>query len=294
SFYAPPDGPDMENYSLVEQLLSDLEAKEGKGDSPSAGGGDAGPKLRDDFSHAAFWQADLETDANGQAQVDFTLPDNLTRWRIYVMALQADDAMGVGDASVRSNLPLQILPALPNQLRVGDSFLAGFEISNRTDHKLTAHTHIQAKDVQGEINADADKSFRLGSFDRALAWLPLTVAHTGLIQLPATADADSPQLGHLQDGTIANLPVRHAGSEVTAATYGSLGSGSESVSVQMPDNALADTGAVKVIFSPTLLGGLDGAFITMRDNPYNNWEARLSRAVLASHYQALKEIIASA
>src|SRR5699024_11195097 len=116
----------------------------------------------------------------------------------------------------------------------------------------------------------------------------------GQIQLQATADADSPQLGHLQDGTIANLPVRHAGSEVTAATYGSLGSGSESVSVQMPDNALADTGAVKVIFSPTLLGGLDGAFITMRDNPYNNWEARLSRAVLASHYQALKEIIASA
>src|SRR5699024_4152893 len=30
------------------------------------------------------------------------------------------------------------------------------------------------------------------------------------------------------------------------------------------------------------------------DNPYNNWEARLSRAVLASHYQALREIIASA
>src|SRR5699024_1925496 len=196
--------------------------------------------------------------------------------------------------SVRSNLPLQILPALPNQLRVGDSFSAGFEITNRSNHKLTATTRIQARDVQGEITADADNRFTLGTFDRALAWLPLTVAHTGQIQMQATVDADSQQLGHLQDGTSASLPVRHAGSEVTAATYGSLSSGSTRVPVHMPDHALADAGAVKVIFSPTVLGGLDGAFITLRDSPYNNWEARLSRAVLASHYQPLKEIVAPA
>src|SRR5690625_4447354 len=291
SFYAPPDGPDMENYSLVEQLLSDLEAKEGKGESPSAGGGDAGPKLRDDFTHAAFWHADLETDANGQAQFEFTLPDNLTRWRIFVIALQADDAMGVGDASVRSNLPLQILPALPNQLRVGDSFSAGFEVTNRTDHRLTANTHIQATGAIDETAAEADKGFTLNAFDRALAWLPLTVAHTGQIRLQATAEADSDALGHLGDGMVASIPVRHAGSEVTSATYGSMSRGSKTVPIQMPDNAIDEGHATEVVFSPTLLGGLDGAFVSLRDNPYNNWEVRLSRAVLAAYYQSLKEIV---
>src|SRR5699024_5509115 len=39
TFYAPPDGPDIANYSIVEKLLTRLEPKAGKGETPGGGGG---------------------------------------------------------------------------------------------------------------------------------------------------------------------------------------------------------------------------------------------------------------
>src|SRR5699024_9398859 len=125
TFYAPPDGPDMANYSLVEKLLTRLEPKTGKGDT-SGGGGGAGIAMRSDFKHAAYWNANLQTDADGHAEFSFKVPDNLTRWRILVIAMRPGAAMGLGNNSVQVNLPLQIKPALPNQVHSGDRFKAGF------------------------------------------------------------------------------------------------------------------------------------------------------------------------
>ncbi|HEX5314793.1 MAG TPA: MG2 domain-containing protein, partial [Gammaproteobacteria bacterium] len=111
-FYAPPEGPDMLNFSLAEQLLTELQPKTGKGKSPGGGGG-AGPDIRTIFKYSAYWNPTLATDAAGNANFSFTLPDNLTRWRIFVIAMTPAAAMGLGDASVRVNLPIQIQPALP-------------------------------------------------------------------------------------------------------------------------------------------------------------------------------------
>src|SRR5699024_3677091 len=121
TLHAPPDGPDVANYSLANQLLTRLQPRDGKGESPGGGGGAGiGPNVRSDFRYAAYWNPELETNADGEAAFQFELPDNLTRWRILVIALSPGAAMGLGDASVRVNLPLQIEPALPNQVRVGD------------------------------------------------------------------------------------------------------------------------------------------------------------------------------
>ncbi len=286
-FYAPPDGPDVVNYSLVEQLLTRLQPKAGKGESPGGGGGESsGPNVRSNFKYAAYWNPDLETDASGHAHFSFRLPDNLTRWRILVIAVRPGDAMGLGDASVRVNLPLQIEPALPNQMHVGDHFGAGFNVTNRTQQRQQVSTRIEARGAIEGGEAAAAGTLDLASFGHALSWLPLSASRPGDIALTATARA-----GELGDAVEAHIPVTRARSEVVAAEYGSTTGAGEQVPVKVPSDALPGTSRVTVTFAPTLVGGLDGAFRVMRDDPLQTWEIRLSRAVLASDYLRLKPVL---
>ena len=57
------------------------------------GGGDI-TTVRENFPDTAFWKADIETDAQGKAQVTFNLPDSLTTWQIDTRGLTKDTRVG--------------------------------------------------------------------------------------------------------------------------------------------------------------------------------------------------------
>ncbi len=287
-FQAPPGGPDMQNFSLAEQLLSLLKPKAGKGENPGGGGGSAssGPHVRSDIRYSAYWNATLTTDAEGKAHFAFQLPDNLTRWRIFVIAMRPGAAMGFGDAGVRVNLPIQVEAALPNQVHVGDHFGAGFAITNRTQTARTVATTITATGDAVAPHPPQHGTLHLGSYDHAIAWTHLVAQHPGALTLTGSAQA-----GALGDALRKTLPVRRAGAEETAAQYGSFVSGKAQVPIRLPGNALPDSAQLQVTLSPTLVGNLAGAFTTLRDDPLRTWETRLSRSVLASDYLHLTQYL---
>ncbi len=68
-FYAKISNWVLTGYSYPITVLAGA-AKEGK------------VKVREKFEDTAFWKADIRTDRSGRARVDFTLPDNLTTWRL--------------------------------------------------------------------------------------------------------------------------------------------------------------------------------------------------------------------
>lgn len=290
TFYAPPDGPDIANYSLAEQLMTHLQPKAGKGENPGGGGGEAsGPNVRDNFSHSAYWNADLKMDASGHAHFEFELPDNLTRWRVLVIAMDDGAPMGLGKGDFRVNLPLQIEPALPNQMHVGDEFGAAFNVTNRTEDNQSVDTHLEAKGAIEDDEASADDHVNLASFEHALSWLPLVADAPGDIDLTASARA-----GELSDAVTGNIPVTRGGTEVVAAQYGSTTDADAEVPVKVPEKAVQDASKVTVTFSPTLVGGLEGAFEAMQEKHLDFWEMRLSKGVLASDYLQLKPVLGDA
>lgn len=285
TFYAPPTGPDMANYSMVEQLLTRLEAKEGKGKTPGGGGG-ASAGIRSNFSHAAYWNTVLTTNADGNATFEFDVPDNLTRWRIIVIAMRPDMPMGVGNNSVQVNLPLQIEPALPNQVRAGDTFDAGFAVTNRTDRTLSIETSLSARGAITLDTAHQDTSSTLEPFQHQLDWLRLTTTRPGNIELEGKTRADN-----LTDAVQIRLPVLSHETTVTAAEYDSTVANEATLPLRVPAGALAGSANIRVSLAPTLLAGLDGAFKALRDNPLQSWEMQLSRAVLAANYLHLKPVL---
>ena len=280
AFYAPPRGPDMLDYSLVSQLITTVRSPRlGKGETPGGDGG-GGVPVRSVFEYTAYWNPSLETDASGGVTFSFRAPDNLTGWRVIVMALGRGRAMGFGQTTVHVNLPLELEPALPNIVRAGDRFDAGFTITNRTSERHRIAIHLAA---QGASRGVAAADLGLRSYGRALAWIDLTASREGAVDLLATARS-----GGLGDALRESIPVAAGGTPSAAASYGNLTSTAANIPIELPAEALAGSGRVVVDLAPTALGNLAPAFAAMRADPLDTWEVRLSRAVMAADYLGLR------
>jgi uncharacterized protein YfaS (alpha-2-macroglobulin family) len=283
TFYAPPQGPDMLDYSLVSQLISTVRTPRlGKGETPGGDGG-TGLPVRSVFKYTAYWNSRLQTDASGRVTFSFQAPDNLTGWRVIAMALTPGAAMGFGQATVRVNLPIELDPALPNVVRVGDRFEAGFAVTNHTDQDHGIAVHIGAR---GAAPGGAARTLDLRPYARGLAWLDLTVRGKGAVHLLATARS-----GSLGDALRETIPVRTGGTRSSAASYGSLTRASAAVPIELPAGALAGSGHIVVDLAPTALANLAPAFESMREDPLDTWEVHLSRAVMAADYLELQDAL---
>lgn len=75
---------------------------------------------RRDEKDTAAWEANLVTDASGHAQMSFTMPDSLARWRVTVRATTAQGVVGQTTANVLSDKPLYLKWTGPTHFRSGD------------------------------------------------------------------------------------------------------------------------------------------------------------------------------
>ena len=293
------DDLDLSNYNLLMNLVG-REKMELKG---ADAGGDGGPDLsmRSVFKFVAYWNPSLKTDSEGKASFQFEVPDNLTGWRVIAMAVTPSDRMGLGEKVFRVNQSTEIRPALPNQVTEGDRFDAGFTLMNRTSEARTLEVTLRADGpvaspitAAGWAEAPETPSKPGGSvgmtqqvmaepFQRVMLRLPLQAAGYGEIAFTVTA-GDSKD----RDAFKQTLQVLRRQAPETSAAYGMTAAPEAEQSIAFPENMREDTGSVRVQLSPTVLGGLEGAFAFLRDYPYGCWEQKLSRGAMAALYKPLK------
>lgn len=77
------------------------------------------------------------TDLGGKARVTFTLPDNITNYRIIAIANTKDSHFGVKERTIEIRKDYVLEPKLPMILRNGDTFTAIVSAFNNTN-KITA------------------------------------------------------------------------------------------------------------------------------------------------------------
>ena len=281
---------DLRNYSLLQRLIG-RQKFEKKGANPGGDGG-ADLSMRSLFKFVSYWNGALTTDAKGNATIQFEAPDNLTGWRVLAMAATPSDRFGLGQANFKVNRPTELRPVMPNQVTEGDRFDAGFSVMNRTDKERTLTVAIRAEgDISGKNAAPSiSKKITLAPYKREVVTLPITTRalpvsreqKTGEVRFIATAgDAAD------EDGLTHSVPVLKSRALEVAATYGTTTEDKTDTSIAFPASMLPDVGSLSVVASPTVIGNLAGAFTYMRDYPYQCWEQRLSKAVMASHHKNL-------
>lgn len=284
------DPLDVANYSLMTQLVG-RQKFEKKGANP---GGDGGSDLsiRNIFKYVSYWNPSVPVDAEGHAHISFQAPDNLTGWRVLALAVTPGDRMGLGQGNFKVNRPTELRPVMPNQVREGDKFSAGFSIMNRTDHDRTMDVTIEAagdlKDGKPQTKTD---SVTLAPYKRTTVFIPLEAGtlpvereiQEGKVTFKATAGDESDA-----DGVEFTLPVGKSRTYDVAAQYATTTEEHAQEHIAFPADIYTDTGDVSVVLSPSVIGNVAGAFRYMRDYPYTCWEQRLTRGVMAAHYKSLR------
>ena len=275
------DELDVRNLNLIRMLIG-RQKFEKKG---ANAGGDGGSTLdmRAIKKYVSYWNPSVKPDKDGKATISFEAPDNLTGWKVLVMALTKDDQMGLGTTTFKVNKDIEVRSALPNQVRQGDTFAATFTVMNRSE---TARSLTVEAKIEGDAVSATTQTTTLTAepFKRYPVRVQGTANRTGEARFIVSA---SDALA--RDSVASTLQVLPKAALQTAASFGTSDGKEVKESIAFPSDMQTSVGSVGVILSSSVLGALEGAFSYMKEYPYSCWEQKISRAVMAANYLALRE-----
>jgi uncharacterized protein YfaS (alpha-2-macroglobulin family) len=206
---APAAAPQM--AKAVEMKMEDAAGNEARAEAGVAPAAEA-PALRSNFAETAFWTPQLLTGADGSASIEFTVPDSVTSWNVWLHAVTKDLRGASLKRETKSVKELMVRPYVPRFLREGDRAELKVVVNNASESELAGSLVLQVLDP--ETNEDLTARFGLPIADarRAVA-VPAgggvnetfhLIAPPGVRTVAFKVTATS---GNLSDGELRPLPV---------------------------------------------------------------------------------------
>ncbi len=188
-------------------------------EAPPAGSGPEEPEpaaeepLRTDFAETAFWEPHLLTAEDGAVSFEFTVPDSVTEWNVWVHALTRDLRAGSLESRARSVKELMVRPYLPRFFREGDRAELKVVVNNASDGELRGRLDFEILDPETDESLLAefglDRGDALGvefavpaGGGTDLTFPVVVPQRVGQVAIKAVARA-----GDLSDGELRPLPV---------------------------------------------------------------------------------------
>ncbi|HEY3449083.1 MAG TPA: alpha-2-macroglobulin family protein [Myxococcales bacterium] len=116
----------------------------------------AAPAMRSNFSETAFWKPVLLLNPDGSASFEFTVPDSVTSWKVWVHALTRDLRGGSVDRETRSVKDLMVRPYLPRFLRESDQAILKVVVNDATDKPMSGTVTLDLIDPETNQSVLAD------------------------------------------------------------------------------------------------------------------------------------------
>lgn len=115
------------------------------GSAPS--GADGSVQIRKNFNETAFFFPDLVTDADGNVEFGFTIPEALTKWKLMTLAHTKDLASGYNEKTTVTQKPLMVQPNAPRFLREGDRMEFSAKVVNLSEAEVTGTAQLELLDA---------------------------------------------------------------------------------------------------------------------------------------------------
>lgn len=103
-------------------------------------------QIRQNFAETAFFYPTLQTNAEGDVFVNFTLPESNTTWKLQLLANTQDLKYGLLTKEVISSRPLMVLPNLPRFVRQGDEVSISTQVINNSKEAVSGRVRIELFD----------------------------------------------------------------------------------------------------------------------------------------------------
>jgi uncharacterized protein YfaS (alpha-2-macroglobulin family) len=226
-------------------------------------------ELRGDFRFTAYWNPFLVTDDKGQASVTFTLPDNLTTFRVMAVAQTQDSSFGRADTHFKVTKPLLLQASFPRFARVGDEFSGGVVIHNQASKKTPIVLDCQAKGILlKEENSTRQISLSPGESQEVL--FPFKVEKPGMAEVEFRA-----QMEEETDGLLISFPLKLPRPTETVALFNETFESAEE-KIRLPEDVYPEESRIGFFASASALSELKGSVDFLTDYPYLCLEQRLS------------------
>ncbi|MFI5354143.1 MAG: alpha-2-macroglobulin [Desulfobaccales bacterium] len=167
-------------------------------------------KLRKRFEPVAFFNPAVRTGPDGRAQVTFTLPDNMTSYRIYAVTADRGSGFASPERQLVATKDFYVEPGMPGFFNQGDKFrfqVAAFNNTSATGpvkFKATAEGGLALKAEEPKQPLQAKDSMKLNVSGEATQAGPATARFGAEFQ--GRADAAELKLeinsGHVRDTSV--------------------------------------------------------------------------------------------
>ncbi len=112
-------------------------------------------KARTNFNETAFFFPQLKTDENGEVSFEFTMPEDLTRWKLQLLAHDKSLNTGLKTLTTISQKQLMVIPNVPRFLREGDKITLSTKIANLSTNVQQGKVKLELTDPITGKNIDA-------------------------------------------------------------------------------------------------------------------------------------------
>jgi hypothetical protein len=248
-----------------------------------AGGGEASTpiRLRSDFNALATFAPAVPTDAQGKASVRVKVPDNLTRYRVMVVAVLGAKQFGKGESAITARLPLMVRPSPPRFLNFGDRISLPVVVQNQTDQPLIADVAVRGSNIR--VNGSAGQRVTIPARDRLEVRFALETVSAGTARVQVGASS-----GAWADASAFSLPVYTPATTEAFAVYGTVDAGAVAQPVIAPSNVFTQFGGLEISTSSTALQALSDAVLYLTAYPYECSEQLASRILAVA---ALRDVL---
>ncbi len=263
--------------AAVEAPLAAMAAMPTTTALPNTGGGgeEVLPDItvRSNFNPLAIFAPTVRTGSNGEARVLIQLPDNLTRYRIMVVAVDSGGKQfGTGESNLTARLPLMVRPSAPRFLNFGDKFELPVILQNQTDLPMTVNVAVRASNLEIE---NAGQRVTVPANDRVEVRFPASTMMAGDAKIQIAAIS-----GNYADAATVELPVYTPATSEAFATYGVIDDGAIAQPVQYPVDVFPQYGGLEINTSSTALQSLTDAVLYLVTYPYES-SGQLASRILA-------------
>lgn len=241
-----------------------------KGES-RGGGGAPGEAFayRTEFLTTAYYDPRVYTDKNGEAVIQFRLPENLTKFRLMATGQTKNSSFGAGETNIRVKKPLLLLESLPRFARLGDEFEAGIVVHNHTHKSGRVSVEASAENIQ--MMGDKKKSVEIADGQEKEVRFRYYADRIGKATFRFKVF-----MGKESDGVELKIPVISPPLTEAVALY-SQTTDKASEALKIPKDIYPDVGYLELTTSSSALVGLEGGVEYLVKYPYECLEQKTSR-----------------
>jgi hypothetical protein len=210
----------------------------------------ATPRLREYFPETLLWAPEVETDAHGNAKLQFKLADNITTWKLAVIASTIDGRIVESEADLRAFQPFFIDHNPPPVLTSGDEIALPVTLRNYLDTEQKVAVKLQPN-TWSEARGASDQKLTLAPNSSANVIYPLRVRNANeSVRQRVTAIASK-----ASDAIEKTIHVHPDGQETTQ-TLSDLVVGRTTLEFLVPPAAIRGATRAELRVSPSILSSL--------------------------------------